>query len=158
MAMHIHISVYGRCVRPDKEIVADCMRLIRQLRARMKEHMGAAQHMTDLMRRILEPSQVHAHACACPWAYGHIGIWACAWHGQHGHMGTGHPRTRAPSYHPLLQVPKYLEWVQRTLLPTTPWPHPFLPSLPQVPKYLEWVERNQRSLSLYNSFVASASD
>lgn len=45
-------------VRPDKEVVADCLRLIRQLRGRLTEHMEASQRMTDSMRHILEPSQV----------------------------------------------------------------------------------------------------
>jgi len=45
-------------VRPDKEVVADCMRLIRQLRGRLTEHMGASQKMTDSMRRILSDEQV----------------------------------------------------------------------------------------------------
>jgi len=45
-------------VRPDKEVVADCMRLIRQLRSRLTEHMEASQRMTDSMRRILSDEQV----------------------------------------------------------------------------------------------------
>jgi len=34
------------------------MRLIRQLRSKVKDHIEASQQMTDMMRRILEPSQV----------------------------------------------------------------------------------------------------
>ena len=45
-------------VRPDKGVVAECMRLIHQLRGRLKDHIEASQRMTDQMRRILEPSQV----------------------------------------------------------------------------------------------------
>jgi len=45
-------------VKPDKEIVAECLRLLEQLRSKIKEHTGASQRTTDLMRRILEQSQV----------------------------------------------------------------------------------------------------
>ena len=52
------VKLQEEYVRPDKERVADCMNVLRQLRSKMREHMEASQHMTDMMRRILEPSQV----------------------------------------------------------------------------------------------------
>jgi hypothetical protein len=45
-------------VKPDKEVVADCCRLLRQLRVKLTEHMDASQRMTDSMRRILSNEQV----------------------------------------------------------------------------------------------------
>ena len=45
-------------VKPDKEVVADCGRLLRQLRVKLTEHMDASQRMTDSMRRILSNEQV----------------------------------------------------------------------------------------------------
>ena len=52
------VKLQEEYVRPDKERVADCMNVLRQLRGKMREHMEATQHMTDEMRRLLEPSQI----------------------------------------------------------------------------------------------------
>jgi len=45
-------------IRADREMVSDCMRQIRLLRARVAEHIQSSQRVTEELRRILEPTQV----------------------------------------------------------------------------------------------------
>ena len=58
------LSAQKKGIQSDREIVGDCMRLIKQLRARMAEHIHSSQRVTDELRRILEPSQVGCRAQA----------------------------------------------------------------------------------------------
>lgn len=52
------LSAQKEAIRKDREIVADCMRQIKSLRARVAAHIHSSQRTTDELRRILEPAQV----------------------------------------------------------------------------------------------------
>ena len=52
------LSAQKEAIRKDREIVADCMRQIKSLRARVAAHIQSSQRTTDELRRILEPAQV----------------------------------------------------------------------------------------------------
>jgi len=52
------LSAQKSFIRSDRELVSECMRLIKQLRGRVSEHIKSSQRITDHLRRILEPSQV----------------------------------------------------------------------------------------------------
>ena len=54
------LSEQKSSIRADREIVADCMRQIRSLRAKVASHAESSQRVTDELRRILEPTQVRS--------------------------------------------------------------------------------------------------